>query len=108
MADTGDLLLFETDNIGAKIQRVVTKSRYGIVMSISYILRSCCYRDEVGYSDWYIRFECWYGNLHKEKHNIKLGSYKIKLGNIYRCKWSLYQVKIINEHKLSRVVLRKL
>ena len=51
MADTGDLLLFETDNIGAKIQRVVTKSRYGIVMSISYILRSCCYRDEVGYSD---------------------------------------------------------
>ncbi len=29
MCDTGDLLLFETDNIGAKIQRVVTKSKFG-------------------------------------------------------------------------------
>lgn len=34
MVDTGDLLLFETYNIGAKIQRVITKSKYGIYIYI--------------------------------------------------------------------------
>lgn len=38
IADSGDLLLFETHNIGAALQRVFTSSKYGIGY---FLLRSC-------------------------------------------------------------------
>ncbi len=33
-ADTGDILLFVTNNIGAKLQRKFTGSKYGIFFNI--------------------------------------------------------------------------
>jgi len=45
-ASTGDILLFTSSLIGSKIQRLVTRSRFGIFYLI-YIKRSCCLNFEM-------------------------------------------------------------